>query len=771
MISDKTDLEASQHIHLYEMTPSYCEPLYPIVKRERFDEDNLKFLVGDTDFAKVDRDRLSKYNKHRISGSYINVSYRLGVGCEEFNLGRLYPDDAMGLQGFRFDIRNPLARKYYWDIDMENAHYRIAVAYCKKYGLKCDYMENYVNNRMATLKLVSENKMKAKTEFLKVLYGGNIKLYREEYNEVDGIVINNGNRFLTELKKEVDNLMMRVWEENKHLHKLKTGADKKMILKKNNPKASLMSIIFQTEERKILMFMDYILQKHKRELSVFIHDGGYVQKLEGETQFPEDLLRTMETEIKSQFGYDILLSQKAIEYKWIPKSSSASPYFRMKSEFEKNHFLVGSTFVCIHKDGYVEYKNHHDMKIKCSHMVYKEYIPENEATVKKNFLAEWLADPERHIYERVDFIPDVENCPDTVYNLFKGFKAEEYRPVVPVTRDEIMELVQPILTHIDYLTSNCSGLVIKFLANIIQQPWKRSMILILLRDMGELLRLGGGTGKNFFLDWFGYSILGEDYYYVIGNNKELYGDFNSQFEGKLLIVIDEASGRDNYSNFNILKSTTTQKKLNVNKKGIAAYRLNDYSNIIACTNEKCFPTDRRIAAFDVNPAKRGDKEYFKKLDEHLEKDDVKWAFYQYLKYEIKTYASPAEFHDAIPLTPALIELRALNSPILVKWIIHMIKNGTMKDNTVHHLYEEFKLWMREFREGKEPMSLTAFGIELNRSKDAKLNGDKEDYLDEIGEKKKVNGCMKFKWNINKVIEQLIHLGLIAGDFQYNKNED
>jgi hypothetical protein len=47
--------------------------------------------------------------------------------------------------------------------------------------------------------------------------------------------------------------MLMIWTKNPHLHDIKIGKEKKKISKKPNPKASLMSLIFQTEERKILL--------------------------------------------------------------------------------------------------------------------------------------------------------------------------------------------------------------------------------------------------------------------------------------------------------------------------------------------------------------------------------------------------------------------------------------------------------------------------------------------------------------------------------------
>ena len=44
----------------------------------------------------------------------------------------------------------------------------------------------------------------------------------------------------------------------------------------------------------------------------------------------------------------------------------------------------------------------------------------------------------------------------------------------------------------------------------------------------------------------------------------MYGDFNSQFEGKLLVIVEEASSKENHGNNDILKSKITSKKINVN---------------------------------------------------------------------------------------------------------------------------------------------------------------------------------------------------------------
>jgi hypothetical protein len=121
----------------------------------------------------------------------------------------------------------------------------------------------------------------------------------------------------------------------------------------------------------------------------------------------------------------------------------------------------------------------------------------------------------------------------------------------------------------DYLTKGNNGFLLKLFANIIQNPDKKAEVAALIRDEGDLLTEGGGTGKNILIEIFGNQIIGEDYCIVVGDNKELYTNFNSLFEGKLLVFVEEACSKDNHSNNDNLKSRITSKKSNINKKMVA----------------------------------------------------------------------------------------------------------------------------------------------------------------------------------------------------------
>jgi hypothetical protein len=757
-----------------QSTIEYSEPDYNnIIKRELFDEDNMKQLLQDELFAKADRIKLSNYNRLRVSGSKTNVAYKFGIGCEENKLGRLFPEGGLGLQGFRFDMRNPLADKWYWDIDVENAHYVIAKKFCEDNNIVCEKIKYYIENRDECLAMVSPMRKKAKTEFLKVLYGGNIKLYAEEFYNPEAELHEEGLQFLQEIKKEVDTLMTVVWDKNKQYHKIKTGTDRKAIDKKQNPKATLMSLLFQTEERKILMVMDWYLSKINRYMAVYIHDGGLVEKLEGETVFPKEHFIKMEEVVKAIYGYDVKITQKPIKYEWTPYKAQDTQYQIMKKEFEEKNFMIGALLNCIHEDNYVEQLRICDARIKYYNKSVMVFDSEKQKMIKKKFLDVWLEDSERRQYERMDFYPNREACPSTIYNLFKGFEAEKY--VFELTKDQIEANVAPILKHIDYITSGYSGNFIKWLANIIQTPHIKSEIAQVIRDMGGLFTEGGGTGKNLFIEWFGENILGEEYFIVVGDNKELYSSFNSIFEAKLLVFVEEASGKENHSNTDTLKSKITNKKTNVNKKCVAQYKVHDYSRyIFSSNNRNPLPIrqgDRRFTVYDTNSEMRGKTDYFTELAKHMSKKEVIYSFYKYLKDTI-TYTSPIDFWKNSPITEAYRDIRRLNAPLYHKWIISLLREGRLCNEYTTDLYKQFVKWVETNREksGDSILTATAFGRILSDANTDEIDSSYK--LDTQGVKnKKGGGLMYMTWDIEAVVSGLKSLHLIEESFQYKHSGD
>jgi hypothetical protein len=374
----------------------------------------------------------------------------------------------------------------------------------------------------------------------------------------------------------------------------------------------------------------------------------------------------------------------------------------MKRDFEKNNFLVGATLHCITSDGVREQFDWSKAnQTKFADLQISVLDEKTMKTVRKPFLPEWIKDKERRSYERIDFIPTHKPCPDYIYNLFTGFAVEEEQRLEIeeggiITPEEGLTLIAPILLHCDVLCGDGDReYFIKWQAQLFQHPEVKSNVGLLFRDTGSLLRAGGGTGKNFYMDFLG-SLLGDKYYLTVSDNSTLYADFNSLFEGKLLIFIEEADGKDNFRNNDKLKSKMTAKKTSINKKGQAQYVVSEHARFLAATNGRNpIPTrdgQTRWGFFDVATTYRGDKEYFSNLAKAMKNRRVRVAFYEYLM-RLETWTTPIEFSTNVPITPAFVDVCQLNAPPILKWLCIELRDGSLPTRTTtKELYGRFTQW-------------------------------------------------------------------------------
>jgi hypothetical protein len=373
----------------------------------------------------------------------------------------------------------------------------------------------------------------------------------------------------------------------------------------------------------------------------------------------------------------------------------------MKREFEKNNFLVGATLHCITSDGVrQQFDWSKANQTKFADLLINVMDEKTLKITKKAFLPEWIKDKERRSYERIDFIPTHKPCPDYIYNLFTGFAVEgEQRLEIEeggiITPEEGLELIAPLLLHCDVLCGGDRTYFIKWMAQLFQHPEVKSNVGLLFRDMGSLLREGGGTGKNVYMDFLG-SLLGDKYYLVISDNSTLYADFNGLFEGKLLVFIEEADGKDNFKNNDKLKSKITAKQTNINKKGQDQYKVSEHARFLAATNGRNpVPTrdgQTRWGFWDVATTFRGNKEYFSTLVKATKDRRVRVAFYEYLmRYD--TWATPIEFSTNVPITPAFVDVRQMNAPPILKWLCLELRDGSLPTRaTTKELYQRFTQW-------------------------------------------------------------------------------
>ena len=125
--------------------------------RERYDE-NDPFKI------------IKKYLKRSRFGK-VQVDYRQNNGK-----GRFCAMGSMSLQSIPREIRHTIARDYYVDIDLVNAHPVILSYLCKVNYFACDNLDAYINNREPLLKELMDaegiDRDKAKQIYLALTNGG-----------------------------------------------------------------------------------------------------------------------------------------------------------------------------------------------------------------------------------------------------------------------------------------------------------------------------------------------------------------------------------------------------------------------------------------------------------------------------------------------------------------------------------------------------------------------------------------------------------------------
>lgn len=270
-----------------------------IKKTEVFDVDFANQLLGGTILSKQEQLKLKAYMGRRQRSHEVEVHYFLGKKTID-TVGRLCAKGGIGLQTLPRDIRAALTRKDYWDIDMKNAQPTLLLQLAKKKGWEHTYLEQFNQKREETLKEVQEElgctRSEAKDRFIQLFFGSSF---------IHGLPSWVATGLYPELCKMKANIYSSNLDIAKKVEKVGKGEN------------SVMAYVLQTIERECLLSIDNALKKKGREIDVYLHDGGLVRKLQGETEFPLTLLKELEYSVCKDTGFRINLAQKPIETSYV----------------------------------------------------------------------------------------------------------------------------------------------------------------------------------------------------------------------------------------------------------------------------------------------------------------------------------------------------------------------------------------------------------------------------------------------------------------------
>lgn len=234
----------------------------------------------------------------------------------------------------------------------------------------------------------------------------------------------------------------------------------------------------------------------------------------------------------------------------------------------------------------------------------------------------WQIFLDNSTFFRVDDVKFNDPNPN-VFNFFHGYKhkpvdGESYNvgDYNALTRDWFDFLFNVICSSrqdiFDYIEN--------WISFIVRHPGQKTQTALVLKGMQ---RIGKGTFSEMLCRIFdGY--VNEN----ITNMDELVGNFNTAIEGKVLCFCNELKnvGDERVANFDALKSVITDYPIRYNEKGVPRRDGENVVNLVFMSNNafilKLDVDDGRYVVLNVNPAKRGDQDYWTKIHKMIDNDGV-----------------------------------------------------------------------------------------------------------------------------------------------------
>lgn len=385
-------------------------------------------------------------------------------------------------------------------------------------------------------------------------------------------------------------------------------------------------------------------------------------------------------------------------------------YEEMKKEFEISNFKIMNPIMYVNIFENELYFNSQDKFCqKYRNLWCNVYDIKTSEYKKIQFIHKWMDDCNIKTYEKLDFLPPPLKCPCYIYNLFDGFNAERLPPLNEV--DNIQLLTKDILEHIYYICgkeNHTYTYFIKWLAHIIQQPGELSRTAPIIKSVQ-------GCGKNILLDFIGQKILGDKYFYSSSRTEDFFGRFNTVLKNKLLLNLNETSGKDTFDVNEKIKSQITDITIPIEEKGVNTITLRNCGRYVFTTNNensiRIQPKERRLFCMESSSEHKSDYNYFVNLKKKMNDTKVIRGFYEYLKtIDIKYF----DFENERPKTDLYMSMSSINIPMIGRFLSDYIDDMENEEEIIFSkdLYDNYNEWKVGIGYKEEGMNVIKFGTKL-----------------------------------------------------------
>lgn len=621
-----------------------------------------------------------KKNMNKTDGTIV-VTYN-----KRMDMGRRYADKSLSLQNFAKKIRHTLVHDTHTDVDISNCHPVVLSQYCRKNGIRCDMLDDYVLRRDSKLQDIMNtcgiSRNVAKEMILVVMYLGLVS----NFCLTAGLSIAPP-KWVDDLAAEFNQIADSIKGKNDSIYK-KICASKNKDFKKNKTSTTL-AYVNQIIEDELIMHARQKLSDCGFVVETLCFDGLLIQKAD----ISEETLGSLSAYCEEKTGYTVqfevkpmtmmidLVEETAVNFDdyehpadklesydqqycgSLTRENSFEEYALKKNYIEK--------FLCkvLQPEPQFVFQNGSDRRCDfwsptaCGNA----FIPIQSGFTQPMggpipFYNKWSQDIRHRIYKRYDFIPYnlTTNCPPDILNVFEGFNPDIYGGTVEPTR-----LTKVITPYIDLVRELCGGnndhalYFHRFTAQMFQDPEHKPPVAIIFKGKQ-------GTGKNMMLDALG-NMLNKTHYITSSIPEDFYGSHAEGYYRKILVNLNEAEGKKTFDYEGAMKSMITEDTMTINPKNVRPSIVKNVARTIITTNK---PTpvpidvrskDRRYVAYQTTDAYlTKSSKFWSQLYSHFRKPEFMSALYQwFMSFDVTDY----NWIKSRPLTDAYKEMCNLYSPV------------------------------------------------------------------------------------------------------------
>jgi len=380
-------------------------------------------------------------------------------------------------------------------------------------------------------------------------------------------------------------------------------------------------------------------------------------------------------------------------------------YFNVKKEFEINHHkIIHPPFIIYvdeNKENIIQPIPLCEKSYRHIQAIVKEKTIKGDVYKKCRFIEKWLDDPQIKKYNKMVFKPPPLYVAPHDYNTWTDF---EILKTPYINNDKIIER---FLEYANNLFNNPEvvNYILAYFSNRLQNPANRNKVCLII--YGE-----EGDGKNRFFDII-KNIIGKKYFEELDSGKKLFNPHSCVEKEKLFICVDEARGKDNFENADILKARITTDNLLINPKGIQEFQIDNFCDYIMTTNNhnpvNIHDKSRRYLLVQSTSYYLGNSEFFNSFSEDIvDNNEALRVIYEYLmNFDIKSIIPSGNFQSHIPVTEIQQTIIKDNKNKIEIFLRDLVEDD--KYNT-ENIFEEVKI------KNSELFALWCNWIEVNKIK-------------------------------------------------------